>query len=74
MIDSLFQALASGLSLWQSKESRKYIDKLMKLEKDYYEESNKERPDMAILDNIDFELQLLCKAFSSQIGAKNSLD
>jgi len=72
MIDSLFKALASGLSLWESKESRKYIDKLLKLEKEYYVETNKELPDDAVLDNIRYELCFLSKAFSSKVGAENS--
>lgn len=72
MIDSLFQALASGLSLWESKESRKYLDRLLKLEKDYYEEFNKEVFDDAVLDNIRHQLCALSKAFTTKVGTKNS--
>jgi len=71
MVESLFKVLGSGLSLWESKESRKYVDKLMKLKKEWYEEYNLERPDMANLDNIEFELRVLSDAFSSQVGVKN---
>ncbi len=66
MIGSLFKVLGAGLELWESKEKRKYVDKLIKLKREYYEESNKERPDSAILDNLEFELELLCNAFSSK--------
>lgn len=68
MIDSLFKILGSALSLWESKEKRKYIDKLIKLKREYYAESNLERPDMAKLDNLVFELELFSSAVSAQIG------
>ncbi len=64
-------ALKSGLSIWASKESRKYIDKVIKLEKEYYEENNQDRPDMARLDHIDFELRTICKAFNSDTRKQN---
>ena len=66
MIKALFEALGAGLELWGTKESRKYLDKLIRLEKEYYEESNLSRPDMAKLDNIKFELRLLSKAFAAE--------
>lgn len=74
MVSSLIKALVTGLSLWQSKESRKYKDKLIKLNKEYWREYNKERSDMAVLDNIEFELRLLSQAFYSEVGAKNFMD
>jgi len=74
MTEALILALKSGLSLWQSKESRKYIDKTIKLEREHYEEINKDRPDMAVLDNIDFELRIISKAFSATIGKQNLVD
>jgi len=72
MLESLIGALKSGLSLWESTESRKYIDKVIRLEREYYEEDNKQRPDMAVLDNIEFELRLVCESFSSKVGKQNS--
>ena len=71
MIEALTGALKSGLSLWESKESRKYIDRVIKLEKEYYEEDNKDRPDMALLDNIEFQLRLISHSFSSQVSKQN---
>ena len=68
MIEALFTVLGTGLELWKSKESRKYIDKLIKLKREYYEESNLNRPDMAKLDNLKFELRLLSQAFAAQAG------
>ena len=72
MVTELFAALGAGLSLWGSKEKRKYQDRLMNLQRNYYEEDNKDRPDMATLDNIEFELLLLSRAFSAQVGAENA--
>ena len=74
MIDSLFKVLGSALSIWESKESRKYIDKLVALEKEYYAEINKDRPDMARLDIINSELRFLGEAFNSKVKASNSVD
>lgn len=71
MIESLIAVLGTGLKLWESKESRKYIDKLIKLKREYYEESNLERPDMAKLDNLKFELRLLSQAFAAEAGKPN---
>lgn len=68
MIGSLFKALASGLSLWESKEARKYLDELMDLKAKWYEEYNKEISDDGVLDSIELKLQLLCDSFTSQIG------
>jgi len=70
--ESLIKALQAGLSIWDNKEKTKYIDKLLKLRKEYYEEYNKDRPDMARLDNINFELQLISEVFSSQVGIKTA--
>lgn len=72
MFESLAGALEAGLSLWTSKESRKYIDKVIKLRKEYYEEDNKDRPDMALLDNLEFELRLVSESFGSQIRKQNA--
>lgn len=71
LIDSIFSALGSGLKLWSSVESRKYIDKYLKLRKDYYDETNKpeSEQDFAVIDNIEFELKLLCDSFGSSVGA-----
>lgn len=71
---ALAQALATGLSLWQSLEKRKYLDKLMKLQREYREEFNKD-PSVrsnAVLDNLEFELRQLGIAFSSAVGGQNS--
>lgn len=72
MINSFMKSLGAGLSIWEHKEKRKYVDKLMKLKRDYYEESNKDISDDAILDNIEFELELLGIAFSSKVTQKNA--
>lgn len=74
MIGSLFKVLEAGLGLWKSKESRKYLDRVIKLKKEFYEEYNKDdnvRSD-AVLDNIQFELRLISDSFASQIGSENS--
>ena len=68
MISLIFDVLKVGLGLWQSKEKRKYMDKLLALKRDYYEEYNKEDRDDAVLDNLEFELKLLSDSFISLAG------
>ena len=65
--------LKTGLELWNQKESGKYLDRLIKLEKDFYKEYNKRDKDRsdAVLDNIRFELRILSVAFSAEAGKKN---
>ena len=70
MLASLIEVLEAGLSIWESKEKNKYVENLMKLKRQYYAEINKPFPDRnnATLDNIEFQLRLLSKGFSSRIG------
>jgi hypothetical protein len=74
MVTALFQALAAGLKLWQSKESRKYLDRLIELKEDYYEEYNKDpaRRSDAVLDNIERELRILTESFAAGVGAQDT--
>jgi hypothetical protein len=68
MFTLILSVLDTGLKLWLSKERTKYVDKLMRLQKEYYEESNKpaeERSD-AVLDNLFFELRILASAFAAE--------
>jgi hypothetical protein len=58
--------LKAGLELWNSKERTKYTDRLIRLETERYEEKAKPRPDHAVLDRIEFDLFLLCRAFTSE--------
>jgi hypothetical protein len=74
MFATILNILQAGLSLWDSKEKTKYVDKLIKLKKDYYVEYNKENPDHAALDCIEFELLLLGHSFASKVGTKDALD
>jgi len=71
MVQALILALKSGLSLWESKESRKYLDQVLKLERKIYEENSEERPDMARLDNLNFQLCIISEAISSDLVKKN---
>ena len=66
MTELILKLLGTGLSLWESKEKRKYLDKYIRLKREYYEEVNSERPNMANLDFLTHELSLLATAFSSQ--------
>lgn len=67
MIEALFKIASTALSIWDSKEKTKYVDAVIKLEKEYYEENNKDRPDMAVINNIELELFVISKNLNSQI-------
>jgi len=64
----LFKTLLTGLSLWKNKDSRKYVDRVIQLKKDWYEEYNKELQDDSVLDNIEYELRTIVETFSSSAG------
>lgn len=74
MVEALFKALSAGLSLWQHKDARQYLDRVIELKKEWYEEYNKSRPDDAVLDNIELELHHITSSFNSAVGVTYSKD
>lgn len=72
MLELIFKALAAGLSIWESKEKTKYIDKLEAAKRAYEEEWNKAPADRsdAALDQIRFDLKLLTESFVASVNAK----
>jgi hypothetical protein len=60
------------LDLWIAHESNKYRDEYLALHKEFYEEKNKERPDMAVLDHLEFRIQLLGRAVVSAETGKQA--
>lgn len=70
MFTLILGILEAGLSLWQSKEKRKYIDELLELKQRYYEELKKAPEDRnaAMLDNIEFRVRILGLAFAADVG------
>lgn len=77
MFESLAGALHMGLSLWNSKEKRKYLDELTALEREHYEEDKKPRDALdprdarndALLDDIRFRLCQLQRNLAAEVGA-----
>lgn len=67
MLQAVLEIAKFGLSVWDSKEKNKYLDELLQLEKEYYEEGSKHRPDMAIINGIERRMQSLSKNLSAQI-------
>jgi hypothetical protein len=67
MIEALFGIVKSLLGIWEHKEKTKYLEKLLKLEEKYYEESSKTNPDMFILNDIEFRLLNIRKNIGSAI-------
>ena len=74
MIEAIFLALAPALELWKNEAALRYKKRLAKLQEDYYEETKKEQPDHAKLDDIEFKLQLLCRSFATEIAGQKTQD
>jgi hypothetical protein len=64
--------LKEGLKLWNSKESTKYIDKVIKLEKEYYEELSRPEDERSqlYLDERLRELATIAKSFIQYANKK----
>lgn len=70
----LVGVLKEGLTLWNNKESNKYLDQVIKLEKAYYEELSKPldaRSDLK-LDEIMLELTIISRSFIMYPGKNRS--
>ncbi len=68
MFNAFLTVLGAGLQIWASKEKRKYIDKFIKLKKEYREEESKpdDKRNDAVLDDLEFQLKLLGIAFAAE--------
>lgn len=64
--------LKEGLKLWNAKESVKYLDKVIKLEKEYYEELSlpEDERSQLYLDERLRELGTIAKAFVGHNSGK----
>jgi hypothetical protein len=73
-IGTILALAETGLKLWQQKDARKYLDQLIELKQDYYDEINKpiEQRDDARLDRIEFRIKLLCDSFAATIGRQDN--
>lgn len=69
MTAALFEALAAGLTLWKDKNASKYLDNVLKLQRDWLEEYNKPlaQRSNATLDDIEQQLHIISKFFSSSV-------
>ena len=70
LVTALFSIVGSALSIWDTKEKRKYLDKYIQLQKDYNEAINRsdDQWNDARIDSILFDLRLLVSAINSEIG------
>ena len=70
MIELVFGVLVEGLKLWNTKESTKYLDEVIKLREDWLNEYNKPKNlrSNADLDAIELRLSLLARTFIDTAG------
>jgi hypothetical protein len=69
--EALILILKHALGIYETKQARKYLDEVIELEQRRYEETNRERVNHAVLDNIDARLRLIAEA-TSKFGKPNS--
>jgi hypothetical protein len=57
--------LKEGLKLWNSKESTKYLDRIIELEKEYYDELSKDEDNRSqlALDRCLLEFRIISQSF-----------
>lgn len=63
-----FRILEQGLKLWNTKESRKYLDRVIELKKDWHEEYNRPDRSQLALDSLERELRIIAESFASLPG------
>ena len=76
LIGSVISLVNTALGYMHTKEKRKYLDKIISLEKDYYEAINRNEANWndARIDNIMFELKLLINSINSEAGKSHVAD
>lgn len=74
MVEVLFGVLLQGLKLWNTKESTKYLDEVLKLQRSWLEEYQKPRHlrSNSNLDEYEQQLYLISKQFTNSFGKPNS--
>lgn len=63
-----------GLKLWNSKESTKYLDKLLQLKKEWKDAYDNPQRDHNTLDDVEFELRILSESFVQAAGVTDAVD
>jgi hypothetical protein len=74
MAEALFQALAAGLHIWENDQKTKYVDRLLKLKKQWSDEYAKDADmrDWIVLDSVERELCIIASEWSTILGIQNS--
>lgn len=76
MVKLLLGVLEQSLKAWNSHESTKYLDQLIDIKADWYEEYKKlpSARDHNRMVELESELRILSESFISAAQGKNSLD
>ena len=67
MVGSVLKLLGSLFSIAEHKIKNKYKEEYLRLEQEYYEETKKDKPNHAHMDNIEHRLYLLVNSVCSEI-------
>lgn len=73
MVGAILEIVGLALQLWVSKDKRKYVDALTKIEDQYREEESKPYMERnhALLDNLEFELRQLTRNIVADLRSQN---
>lgn len=74
MVNLLLGVLEQGFKLWNTKEGTKFLDKIINLKMEWYEEYAKplDRRSDRRLDELESELRIIAESFIQTSGAKNA--
>ena len=68
MTSSILKLLGSVLSIWESKEIRKYTDKYLELKDDYEKALRADPIDNGVLDDLEDSIRTLSDIIATDIG------
>lgn len=68
MITAIIALVTAGVNFLDDKLKTKYIDEMIQLKQQYYEEQNKPDADWAVLDNIEFRMRNIALGVAADLA------
>lgn len=72
MFEAILALLTSGLNFLDDKLKTKYIDEMIDIKQQYYDEQNKPDADWALLDNLEFRMCNLTLGVAADLNLANA--
>lgn len=74
MFDTLLDIFEAGLSIWETRQSRKYQVAVLDLKRKRAKELDKEKPDYNLVDRYERDLFYLARLASAEIRGQKTKD